>query len=271
MSDPNLDEAILQVDDVSFAYDGHQVLERVDLRLSRGESVGILGENGCGKTTLLRLMARLLEPDKGKIALYDRDITDYRQLDLAREISVVGQGTESIFDFSVEDVVLMGRNPYIPLLGGATKGDREKVEQSMERMQILESRDKPVTHLSAGEFQRVLIARSLAQATPILLLDEPTSSLDVRHQIELVYLLRELLEKEEKTIVTVSHDINLIAHLASRAVLIGRGGILASGPVGEIICPERLYETYGVRMVVESGDGGMVIRLPWDEAAGGGS
>jgi len=269
MSDHSLDEMVLQVDEVSFAYDGHQVFERVNLRLSRGESVGILGENGCGKTTLLRLMARLLEPEKGKITLYDRDIIDYRQLELAREISVVGQGIEPMFDFSVEDVVLMGRNPYIPLLGGATKGDQEKVERAMERMQILDSRDKPVTHLSAGEFQRVVIARSLAQETPILLLDEPASSLDVRHQIELVHLLRELREEEQRTIVTVSHDINLIAHLATRAVLVGRGGVLASGPVDEIICPERLYETYGVRMVVESGDEGIVIRLPWD--AGGGS
>ena len=266
-----LEEMVLRVDGVSFAYEGHRVFERVNLQLSPGESIGILGENGSGKTTLLRLMAGTLVPDKGRIALYGKDIGSYRRLEIAKRISVVGQGTEPMFDFKVEEVVLMGRNPYIPLFGGEAKEDREKAIQAMERMKILASRDKPVTQLSAGEFQRVVIARALAQETPILLLDEPTSSLDVRHQIELVRLLRELREEERKTIVTVSHDINLIAHLATRAVLVGRGTILASGPVEEIIRPERLYETYGVRMLVETGERGRVIHLPWDKIAGSAS
>jgi iron complex transport system ATP-binding protein len=260
---------VLQVNRVSFGYVGNRVLERVSLELSKGETLGLLGENGSGKTTLLRLMAGLLTPEEGTINLFGKEIETYKRMEIARKISIVGQGIESVFDFTVEEVVLMGRNPYIPLLGEESEKDREKARDAMEKMGILENKGQPVTQLSAGEIQRVFIARSLAQDTPLLLLDEPTASLDIRHQIELAELLRELRDELMRTIVIVSHDINLITHVANRVVLIGNGTFLACGPVEEIIDPERLYETYGVRMAVEEEGGNIVVKVPWDEVGEG--
>jgi iron complex transport system ATP-binding protein len=263
-------DPILSLNDVSFAYEGPVVLEQVSIALRRGESVGILGENGSGKSTLLRLMAGLIRPDRGEVSLFGRDIGGRRRMDIARMIAVVGQGVEPIFDFPVQEAVLMGRNPHIPLFGGEGPEDREKAEAAMERMGILEIRKHPVTGISAGELQRVMIARALAQETPILLLDEPTSALDVRHQIALVGVLRTLLAEEGRTIVTVSHDIDLIAHLCERVVLIGGRTVLADGPVDEMIHPARLYEVYGVRMEIDRGSRGVTIRIPWESAGPGG-
>lgn len=258
---------ILSLTDISFAYEGTAILEDVSIALHRGESVGILGENGCGKSTLLRLMAGLLLPGEGEVNLFGRDITTRRRMEIARMIAMVGQGVEPVFDFPVQEAVLMGRNPHISLLGGVGADDRAKAEAAMERMGVLEIRRHPVTGISAGELQRVMIARALTQETPILLLDEPTTSLDVRHQIRLVEVLRRLLEEEGQTIVTVSHDIDMIAHLCERVVLVGGRSILAEGPVDEMVRTERLFDTYGVRMEVQRTDGSITIRLPWGPAS----
>ncbi len=260
------DDPVLRIRDVSFGYEaGQRVLEGIRIGLSSGETLGILGENGSGKSTLLRLMAGLLSPEEGEIILFGREMESRKRLDIARKISIVSQNLEPMFDFPVKEVVLMGRHPYVSLLAGAGSEDRDRAGEAMEKMGILDLRDKPVTRLSAGELQRVFIARSLAQDTPILLLDEPTASLDVRHQIELVELLAELREEHHRAIAIVSHDINLITHVATRVALLGGKTLLASGPVEEIVNPERLYETYGVRMIVEESQRGIVVGLPWDK------
>jgi iron complex transport system ATP-binding protein len=261
----------LTLNDVTFSYNGSPVLERITLRFRPGESVGILGENGSGKSTLLRLMSGIIQPDEGEVTLSGRAIGGYKRMEIARVLSMVGQGAEPVFDFPVQEAVLMGRTPHIPLFGGESREDREMTVAAMEMMGVLEIRNHPVTRISAGELQRVMIARSLAQDTPILLLDEPTASLDVKHQIELVVTLRRLLQERQKTIVTVSHDIDLISHLCHRVVLIGGKTVLADGPMEEMIRPDLLYKTYGVRMKVDRDERGIMTRLPWETAPHGGS
>lgn len=258
-------EPLLALGGVSFAYEDRPIFDRISLELSRGESIGILGENGSGKTTLLRLMAGILRPGIGRVALLGRAIETYRRREIARLISVVGQGSDPAFDFTVGETVMMGRHPHIPLFGEEGKGDRERVLMAMERMGIMEIRDQLVTRLSAGEWQRVIIARALAQETPILLLDEPTSSLDIRHQIELVRLLNELRRERQLAMVTVSHDIDLIVHLATRVILIAERTILADGPIVQTITPEYLSRTYDVSMTIEKGAEGIRVRMPWDQ------
>ncbi len=260
-------ENVFEVDELSFRYEEQDIFERVSLKISRGESIGILGENGCGKTTLLRLLAGLLVPTEGKIKLFDRGIGTYKRMEIAKLVAMVAQVTDPIFDFSVEECVLMGRNPHVPLFGQETREDREKAAEAMELMGILDIRDNGMTQLSAGELQRVMIARALVQETPVLLLDEPTSSLDVRHVLQLVKLLKELQAQSQVTIITVSHDINLVTHLSEHVILIGDGSILASGPVNDIINPGRLYRTYGVRMTVRQEETGITVEMPWDEIA----
>jgi len=261
---------VIELDQVSFSYEDEDIFEGISLGVARGESMGFLGENGSGKTTLLRLMAGLLRPREGKIMLLGRDLNSYRRKEVAREVSIVAQGTEPVFDFTVEEVVLMGRNPYIPLFGGESREDIEKTEEAMRKMGVIDLRGKVVTQLSAGELQRVIIARSLAQETRILLLDEPTTGLDVRHRIELVRLLKRMREEREMTIVTVSHDIDMIAHFVDRVILMGRGVFLADGPTREVVSPEKLYETYGVRMIVDDDERGLTVRMPWDDGCSGG-
>ncbi len=265
MNPTERDDQVLQVREVSFGYDAdRRVLGGIRIGLSRGETLGILGENGSGKSTLLRLMAGLLSPDEGGISLFGREMDSYKRLEIARKISIISQIREPMFEFPVKEVVLMGRHPYLSLFSGAESEDRERAGDAMEKMGILDLADKSITCLSAGELQRVFIARSLAQDTPILLLDEPTASLDIRHQIELVELLAELRDERHRALAIVSHDINLITHVATRVALLGRGTLLACGPVEEIVNPERLYETYGVRMVVEESPRGIVVGLPWE-------
>jgi iron complex transport system ATP-binding protein len=259
------EESVLQADGVNFSYNGQMILEQVNLKISRGESIGILGENGCGKTTLLKLLAGLLVPNDGTIKLFDKDIASYKRMEIAKMISMVGQGIEPIFDFTVEETVLMGRNPHVSLFGQETKEDKAKTVEAMVLMGILDIRAESMTQLSTGELQRVFIARALVQETPILLLDEPTTALDVRHVLELVKLLKELQAQSQVTIVTVSCDINLITHLSEQVILIGDGNILANGPVNDIINPGRLYRTYGVRMIVAKGEKGISVEMPWDE------
>jgi len=259
------EEWVLQADGVNFSYNEQMILNEVNLKISMGESIGILGENGCGKTTLLKLLAGLLIPNDGTIKLFDRDIGTYKRMEIAKMVSMVGQGIEPIFDFSVEETVLMGRNPHVPLFGQETKEDKAKTVEAMVLMGILDIRGKSMTQLSAGELQRVVIARALVQETPILLLDEPTTALDVSHVLELVKLLKELQAQSQVTIITVSHDINLITHLSEQVILIGNGNILANGPVNDIINPGRLYRTYGVRMIVTESEKGISVEMPWDE------
>jgi iron complex transport system ATP-binding protein len=235
---------------VSAAYDGAQVLRDVDLSVAPGEMLGVIGPNGSGKSTLLRVLSGALTPAAGRTTLAGRDVQRMRARERARLVGMVGQQTNLTFSFAVWDLVAMGRHAHLAPLSGLTEHDREVVRWALERTDCLHLRQRLVTELSGGEVQRVTIARALAQEPRALLLDEPTSQLDLNHQLEIGGLLRDLNRERGITIVWVSHELNLAAEFCERIVMVADGGVVADGVPAQVITEELLGQLYGVAVPV---------------------
>jgi len=230
---------------VSFAYGDRLAIDDVSLAVRAGELLGVLGPNGSGKSTLLRLMAGGLSPARGEVRLDGRSLGSYRRTEVARRIAATAQENAIEFPFTVAEVVLMGRAPH---LGGALFESREDVQvarAAMERCGVVELAGRLIHELSGGERQRVILARAVAQQTPVLVLDEPAAFLDIRHQVEIYDLLRDL-QAEGRTIVTVLHDLNLAALYCDRVALLQAGRLIAAGAPEAVITHAtitRVYET----------------------------
>jgi iron complex transport system ATP-binding protein len=243
------DGAVLDVDGVSVALGERSVLEDVSLSVGAGRVVGLVGPNGAGKTTLLRTVDGRLTPDRGRVTVAGRDVHDCSARAAARLVATVPQETSVAFDFPVREAVAMGRHPHVSRFGRRTETDRRRVERAMERTDVAAFAERPVTEVSGGERQRVLIARALAQATPLLLLDEPTASLDINHQVRTLELVRELAA-DGTAVVTAIHDLNLAAHYCDALVLLGDGGVMAAGAPGEVLTEDALASAFDADAVV---------------------
>jgi len=240
----------LRLQAVTFAYRHARIFERFDLTVLQGEMVGILGPNGTGKTTLLRLSAGSLRPASGSVESLGRDLSGIPSRERARTIGVVPQESHLSHDFSVGEVVLMGRGPHLGFLGLEGPRDREIVHTVMARTNILHLAERPFRTLSGGERQRVVVARALAQQPRLLLLDEPTAFLDLRHQVEIYGLLECLNREDGLTTVVATHEVNLAARFCRRLILLHRGSIHADGPPADVLRPETLRTVFGVEVLV---------------------
>ena len=234
--------------DITVGYGEHTVLKSVSLAIEQGGFLGILGPNGCGKTTFLRSLSKVLKPEDGVVYIDGKTVSSYDAKTFAKTVGCVSQETETGFEFSVRDIVLMGRHPHIGRLAPLTAGDYAIADEAMRFTNTLQFKDRLVTELSGGERQRVLIAKTLAQQPKILLLDEPTNHLDVCHQIEILQLIRSLTPKI--TVIGVLHDLNLASYFCDRIVLMEKGQILSVGTPAEVLTPERVYDIFSVRMIV---------------------
>ena len=234
--------------DITVGYGEHTVLKSVSLAIEQGGFLGILGPNGCGKTTFLRSLSKVLKPEDGVVYIDGKAISSYDAKTFAKTVGCVSQETETGFEFSVRDIVLMGRHPHIGRLAPLTAEDYAIADEAMRFTNTLQFKDRLVTELSGGERQRVLIAKTLAQHPKILLLDEPTNHLDVCHQIEILQLIRSLTPKI--TVIGVLHDLNLASYFCDRIVLMEKGQILSVGTPAEVLTPERVYDVFSVRMIV---------------------
>ena len=234
--------------DITVGYGEHTVLKSVSLAIEQGGFLGILGPNGCGKTTFLRSLSKVLKPEDGVVYIDGKAVSSYDAKTFAKTVGCVSQETETGFEFSVRDIVLMGRHPHIGRLAPLTAGDYAIADEAMRFTNTLQFKDRLVTELSGGERQRVLIAKTLAQQPKILLLDEPTNHLDVCHQIEILQLIRSLTPKI--TVIGVLHDLNLASYFCDRIVLMEKGQILSVGTPAEVLTPERVYNVFSVRMIV---------------------
>jgi iron complex transport system ATP-binding protein len=248
---------VLRAIDVSFAYDGGRrsrrgvppealVLDRVSLHVGRGLIVGLLGPNGSGKTTVLRLLAGLLTPQSGRVLVSDRAIGDFDRRELARRLALVPQDTHTTFDFSVLDMVLMGRYPHLGAFALEGAGDVALAREALRATGTGHLASRSFATLSGGERQRVVIASALAQASDVLLLDEPTAALDVTYQLEISALLRRLNRERQTTMVLSTHDLNLAAALCDRIVLLKDGRVLADGATEATLTPEHIARAYDV-------------------------
>lgn len=241
---------MLEMRGLHAAYDGDDVLRGVDLTLQAGEMVSLLGPNGSGKSTLLRVVAGLLHPRAGEVRLQGRDLRAHAPRERARLVGLVPQYATLPFAFPVHDVVAMGRHPYVGLLGAPGAHDREAVGLALEMADIAHLRERLVTELSGGEFQRVLIARALAQEPRLLLLDEPTAHLDLNHQVDIAVLMQRLNREQGLTVLWVSHDVNLASEFCDRLAMLKGGCVVADGPPAETITTQRLHEVYGMEFAV---------------------
>ena len=240
--------SVLSARSVSWRVGESEVLRPLDFALGSGECVAIVGPNGAGKTTLLRLLAGLLAPTTGELVLDGRPLATIRRRDLARRIAYVPQIRPARIPLSVEQIVLLGRYPYLsPLQMAPGAQDVAVVEEILQRVGLSELRGRLLDSLSGGERQSVFIAAALAQQTEVLLLDEPTTHLDPRHQLEVAELLAGIRADGEHTIVLTSHDLNLAASMADRIVALRGGEIVATGSPAEIVRPDRLGEIFDAR------------------------
>jgi iron complex transport system ATP-binding protein len=238
---------LLEVAGVSFAYDRTRtVLDNVSVSLRRGAILGLLGPNGSGKTTLLRLLSGTIVPASGRITIDGTPLQALPRRALARRIAVVPQETHSAFDFSALEIVLMGRYPHLRAFELEGAADVAIARDAMRATGTDTFASRPFATLSGGEKQRVVIASALAQASDVLLLDEPTASLDLGYQFEVASLLRRLNRERETTMIVSTHDLNLAAALCSELVLLHRGRVLTQGTVETVLTPSNIRALYGI-------------------------
>jgi len=242
---------MIEVNSISFRYHEDWVLEEVSFRAERGEFVGVIGPNGSGKTTLLKILYRLLTPQKGEILFELVPMKRMERADIAKRIAVVAQETHLLFPFSVIETVLMGRSPYLGHLMFENEKDLEIAKKAMEWTKIVPFSERSMDELSGGERKRVFIARALAQEPEVILLDEPTASLDIQHQIDFLDLILTLNRERGLTIIMASHDINIASEFCDRVILLQGGRIYKMGTPEEVITKENIETVYGCEVWID--------------------
>ncbi len=235
---------------LTVGYDGEAVLREVSVGAARGQFLGVVGRNGSGKSTLVRALSRVLRPSQGRVLLDGIDVYEMGARELARRLAVVPQDNRVHFDFSVREVVLMGRAPHLSRLGIERPRDYAIAAECMELTHTTGFADRAITSLSGGERQRCAIARALAQQPDVLLLDEPTAHLDINHQIEILDLARRLTGERGLATVVVLHDLNLASQYCDRLVLLAEGRVRAEGRAQEVVTEERIRAAYGTDVQV---------------------
>ena len=241
---------MLEISDLHAGYGEHAVLRGIDLRVDAGEVVALLGPNGCGKTTLLRIASGVHAASRGSVLLEERDVRAMPPAAVARRVAVVAQSAPLPEGFTSFEVALMGRTPHLRLLQSEGARDVSIVRAAMERTGCWELRRRYVQELSGGERQRVVIARALAQQPSLLLLDEPTSHLDIQHQVETFRLMLSLCRAQGIAVLAVLHDLTLAGAFADRLYLMDRGRIAAEGAPNDVLRADAIRRVYGIDVQV---------------------
>lgn len=251
----------------NYSYRSTPCIENLDLELNRGQMYGLIGPNGSGKTTLINLLTGHTRPSSGNVLLFERKVHSYPKPELAQKISLVPQNVAMEFEYTVFEVVMMGRHPFIQRFGSPSEHDVSLVEAALITLDIFHLRDRLVTRLSGGERQRVLVARALAQNTDVMLLDEATASLDVRHSIDIMKALRNRVDKEGATVIGAVHDLDLAAAFCDKLIVMENGRVKAFGPVDDVLTSELLYEVFAVEAdVIDNQNGATHIQYRYHHA-----
>ena len=234
----------LTINKLSFNYTGIQVLKDVEMEVGLGEMLSIVGPNGSGKSTLLKCINRILKTKQNTVLIDGKDTSKLNLKELSKIMGYVPQSSTSTFPFTVFDVVLMGRKPYIHW--NLSERDNEIVAEMLDFLGIGELAMRHFNELSGGEQQKVIVARALAQQPQILLLDEPTSSLDIKHQLEILCMLRSLTQSKERSVIVTMHDLNLASRFSDRMIMLKQGKIFASGTPESVLTEENIEKVYGI-------------------------
>lgn len=241
---------VVSLEQVDMGYPDLTVLREVTLDVVPGEVLAVIGPNGVGKSTLVRVASGSLPPLGGRVGINGSPLGELTPAERARLVSVVPQATNLPLTFLAQEVVLMGRTPYLGWFETEDEADRQVARVAMERTDTLELADRPIGELSGGEQQRLLIARALAQAAPIMLLDEPTAHLDLRHQDRVLGLVRALAVNEGLAVLLALHDLNLVSKFADRVALLSQSAVRKVGTPEEVLEPNLLESVYGIRIDV---------------------
>ena len=248
------------IDKLTFAYSQSPVVEGLSLGVEPGEFLAVIGPNGAGKSTLLKLMAGLLSHFQGSVEFMGKSIVNYKPAELARKVAFVPQETHVVFPFTVDEMILMGRLPYRQNFLFDTETDDQFVQQAMAHTETEHLTGKMFNEISGGERQRVVLASALAQTPEVLLLDEPTVYLDVKHQLQFYEILARLNTKQHMTVVAVTHDINLASSYAGRLIAMRAGAIVTEGTSDQVLTAENLREIFGITAdIIERPDGGRYV------------
>lgn len=241
---------VLEARNLSFSFGEMPVLVNVNLRLDPGGLVGVIGPNGAGKSTLLRLLSRALLPNRGEIVLNRRALSAWNPLELARVLAVVPQNPELPPAFTSWEIVLMGRTPFLGWMGKESERDRTIARQAMMATGISHLANRRINQLSGGEQQRVVIARALAQEPRVLLLDEPTTHLDINHRVEILRLITDVVKDRRLASLAVFHDLNLASRYCDELVLLRGGTVLARGAPEQVLTPSTIQRAYDVDVTI---------------------
>ena len=234
---------MLHVKEISYSVPDKQILHDISFSIDQGKFIGIIGPNGSGKSTMLKIIYRYLKQTSGVVTLYEKDLVQMTQKKLAQEMAVVSQETPVLFDFTVKDLVMMGRTPYKQWLEKDKKEDYAIVEESMQLANVLYLKDRTFGQLSGGEKKRVMLARALAQQAKILILDEPTNHLDIEHQFQLMDLVKEL----PITIVAALHDLNLAASYCDELLIMQDGALFMKGTPEQVLTEETIQHVFQIQ------------------------
>ena len=261
-------ETIIELKNLSIGYGNKSVLQDVNAKINKGEIVGIIGCNGAGKSTLLKTIRGLLPKQSGEILYFGRKLESFSEKELAREVAYLQQNVEVGFGYTGKDIVLAGRYPYMKWWKGESISDEELALKCMEYTGTKELAERPVNEVSGGQKQRILLAKVLAQQTPILFLDEPTTGLDMVYQEE-IFRFSQALAEMGKTILMVVHELNLAAKYCSRIILLGEGTVIADGRPDNVFTEKILSKTYNAPVrVIRSHNTNEIIEISTKEDNG---
>lgn len=247
----------LKVKNVNFNYASVPILKDVCIELDRSEMLGVVGPNGAGKSTLLRCIDRILSPQEGCILLDGRDIKDMHLMELAKKMAYIPQSATQVFPATVFDTVLMGRRPHVGWR--SSEEDLEKVLDTLQMMHIEDLAMRDINEVSGGQQQKIFIACALAQEPDVLLLDEPTSNLDIKHQLEVLDIIKYIVVERGISAIMAIHDLNLAARYADRILMMNGGHIYAAGVPSSVLTPENINHAYGVEVEVINHKGRLYV------------
>ncbi|WP_299976649.1 ABC transporter ATP-binding protein [Desulfobacula sp.] len=244
---------MLKVHGLKFKYKDRDILKKIEIQINKGEILSILGPNGTGKTTLLKCIAGIIKPQKGSFSIGSKNMSHIKRNSLAKQISYVPQSSPSKFPITVFEAVLMGRSPYI--MWRPSEKDLKIVVNVLKFLKLEEFASKNFDQLSGGEKQKVLIARAVAQDTEYLLMDEPTSNLDLKHQMEIMEVISNMVKTKNVGAVFAMHDLNLASRFSDRIIMLSRGEVFCTGRPEEVITIENIKRVYGVNATIKNNNG----------------